>query len=81
MKQEDLRRTILEELARIAPDVDVAAVDDQASLRDDYDLDSVDALNLLTALHKRLGVDIPEADYGRLHSLQDLLDYLGPRLA
>ncbi|ABI57934.1 acyl carrier protein [Alkalilimnicola ehrlichii MLHE-1] len=80
MKQEDLRRTILEELARIAPDVDVAAVDDQASLRDEYDLDSVDALNLLTALHKRLGVDIPEADYGRLHSLQDLLDYLGPRL-
>lgn len=80
MKQDDLRHVILEELVRIAPDVDATAVDDQASLRDEYDLDSVDALNLLTALHKRLGVNIPEADYGRLHSLQDLLDYLGPRL-
>lgn len=76
MNRETLRVVVLEELSAIAPDIDIEAIDDRARLRDEYDLDSMDALNLLTALHQRLGVDIPETDYARMHSLQDLLDYL-----
>ncbi|TFH85030.1 acyl carrier protein [Billgrantia azerbaijanica] len=76
MNRETLRVVVLEELSAIAPDIDIEAIDDRARLRDEYDLDSMDVLNLLTALHQRLGVDIPETDYARMHSLQDLLDYL-----
>lgn len=81
MNRDQLRALVLEELATIAPDIDTAHFDDRARLRDEYDLDSMDALNLLTALHQRLGVSIPESDYAGLHSLQALLDYLEPRLA
>ncbi|MCC5859658.1 MAG: acyl carrier protein [Ectothiorhodospiraceae bacterium] len=81
MNRDELRAIILEELSAIAPDIDTDTLNDQARLRDEYDLDSMDALNLLTALHKRLAVNIPEADYARMHSLSQLLDYLEPRLA
>lgn len=79
MNRDRLRALVLEELSAIAPDIDIATLDDRARLRDEYDLDSMDALNLLTALHRRLGVNIPESDYAGLHSLQALLDYLEPR--
>jgi hypothetical protein len=41
----------------------------------------MDWLSFLVALHGRLGVDIPEADYRRLVTLDDLLRYLRQRLA
>lgn len=81
MNREELRAIVLEELSTIAPDIDIDTLDDQARLRDEYDLDSMDALNLLTALHKRVRVSIPEAEYARMHSISELLDYLEPRVA
>jgi acyl carrier protein len=81
VNREQLRSIVLEELSAIAPDIDVEHIDDRVRLRDEYDLDSMDALNLLAALHQRLGVNIPESEYARMHSLQALLDYLEPRTA
>jgi acyl carrier protein len=81
VNRDQLRDIVLEELSAIAPDIDITCLDDRARLRDEYDLDSMDALNLLTAVHHRLGVNIPESDYARMHSLQALLDYLEPRTA
>lgn len=77
MNRQELRDAILEELSGIAPDIETGNVDDDTRLRDEYDLDSMDALNLLTALHQRLGVNIPEREYAKMHTLGDLLDYLG----
>jgi acyl carrier protein len=81
VSREELRTTILDELSNVAPDIDVETLDDTANLRDEYDLDSMDALNLLEALHRRLAVDIPEKDYARMRTLGELLDYLEPRVA
>jgi hypothetical protein len=41
----------------------------------------MDWLRFLGALHRRLGVNIPEADYHKLDSLDALIVYLQPRLA
>ena len=38
-------------------------------LREQVDLDSMDWLNVILGLHQRFGVDIPEADYARLVTL------------
>jgi acyl carrier protein len=81
VSRDELRAIILEELSNIAPDVDVETLDDTANLRDEYDLDSMDTLNLLKALHRRLAVDIPEKDYAKMRAIAELLDYLEPRLA
>lgn len=80
MNRNELRATIVEELAKIAPDIDTPSIDDRVRLRREYDLDSMDSLNLLMALHKRLGIEIPESDYARMQSINDLLDYLEPQV-
>jgi acyl carrier protein len=76
MTREQLRATALEELTKVAPDLADETIPDDADLRDEFDLDSMDFLNWVTALHRRLGVDIPELDYPKLNSLGAAADYL-----
>ncbi len=80
MNRDELRNIVLEELSNIAPDIDLESLDETANLQDTYDLDSMDVLNLAEALHKRLGVNIPDQDYARMHCIAELLDYLEKRL-
>jgi acyl carrier protein len=40
----------------------------------------MDWLNFLIGLHQKLGVNIPEADYAKLVTLDDVLDYLLAKL-
>ncbi len=81
MTAAEIRDRILYELTLIAPETDPAAIAPAAPLRDQLDLDSFDFLNLVVALHRALGVDIPEADYARLATLDGAVAYLGERLA
>jgi len=76
MDQGLVRTTIAEVLASIAPEVELATIDAAAPLRDQIDLDSMDYLNFIVGLHERLHVDIPESDYARLATLDDLVSYL-----
>jgi acyl carrier protein len=73
---EEIRAIALEELIRIAPDLVDETIPPEADLREDYDLDSMDFLNWVAALHERLGIDIPELDYPKLASLGAAADYL-----
>jgi acyl carrier protein len=79
MNATDIRAVIEDEIGRIAPEIDFAAIDADADLREQIDIDSMDFLNLVTALHLRLGVDIPEADYPRLATLRAAMAYLEGR--
>lgn len=76
---EELRATLLSVLRGIAPEADPAALDPGESLRQQLDLDSMDFLNFVIGVHQRLGVEIPEADYPRLASLDGALAYLRGR--
>ncbi len=78
--QADLRDLFVEELARIAPEADYEHLDPTADLRATLEIDSFDFLNFLIALDARLGVSTPEADYGKLISLDDLVRYFSARL-
>lgn len=66
-------------LKSIAPEVDADALRTDLPLRDQVDLDSMDWLNFLIALHERLHVDIPESDYARLTTLDALTGYLSAK--
>jgi acyl carrier protein len=80
MKPDELRSTVLSTLKTIAPELDAAGVDPARSLRGQVDLDSMDWLNFLIALHARLGVEIPETDYGKLQTLDGILAYFAQKL-
>lgn len=71
-----LRQLALAELCAIAPEVAADSLDAARPLRNQVDLDSMDWLHFLVALNQRTGVPIPEADYARLVTLDNVLDYL-----
>ncbi len=79
MTNNELMKILLEEICNIAPEMEGVAVDADANLRQAFDLDSMDFLNLVTAIHQRLGIDIPEADYVQFSSLKSAADYLFKR--
>jgi len=81
VKPEALKSQVLEIMATIAPELEPGELRADQPLRNQVDLDSMDWLNFLVALHERLKVDIPEADYARLVTLDDLLGYLGAKIA
>ncbi|WP_245723454.1 acyl carrier protein [Lutimaribacter saemankumensis] len=68
-------------MTEVAPDISPDEIGNEAHIQDDLDLDSMDILNFVTALHERLGIDIPEPDYPRIATLGKAIRYLGQRLA
>lgn len=76
MTRDEIRAVVLRLLADRAPEVDFSTVEPDRPLRDQVDLDSMDYLNFLIALHKELGVSIPEKDYPKLATLNGCIDYL-----
>ncbi|MGD9997037.1 MAG: acyl carrier protein [Ilumatobacteraceae bacterium] len=70
-------RTLLTSLLhRIAPEVDLAEVDPHAPLQEEIDLDSMDFLNLVTALHDTAGIDVPERDYPLVSTIDGFVGYV-----
>jgi acyl carrier protein len=80
MTREELAKRILELLTEIAPDVEAASVIPGIDFRDQFDFDSMDTLNFAIALHRELGVEVPEVDYAQLASLDKCLAYLEARV-
>ena len=79
MNQEEVRKGVLAELLRIAPELEEGKVVPGKPLREQVDLDSMDWLNFLVALHERFKVEIPEADYQKLATLDQVVAYLAAR--
>ena len=79
MNTTEATAAITSAIATIAPEVDTTVVDPDAPFRSEMDLDSLDFLNLVQALHESTGVDIPEADYPRVDTLARLTSYLAER--
>lgn len=77
--REQLRAAMFDAIGVIAPEVDPAAIRPDQPLRQQVDLDSFDFLNVIIRLHEKLGIDIPESDYGELQTLDRALDYLQRR--
>jgi acyl carrier protein len=81
MSDVDIRKVVQEELNNIAPEADIAGVNPKADLREAVDIDSMDFLNFITAVHHRLGIDIPEIDYPKLVTLDGAYAYIEAKLA
>lgn len=81
MQTTEISSVILEIIADIAPDEDLSAIKPDVRLRDQLELDSMDFLDIVMELRKRYKIEVPEADYPRLATLDSCVEYLGPKLA
>lgn len=81
MSPDELRRVLFEAITSVAPESDTATTHDDDDLREALDLDSMDFLNIVIALHERLRIDIPESDYSKLRTARSAIDYLMKKVA
>lgn len=80
MTEPEIRSLIVAELRRIAPETNPASLRPAQNIRATLDIDSFDFLNLLITLHDKTGVEIPEADYGKLVTLDGMVRYLAAKI-
>jgi acyl carrier protein len=76
MTKGEIREIVLRALGQIAPEADLSQLKPNLRIRDQLDVDSMDLLNFVIGLHQQLQVDIPEADYSKLATLDGCVDYL-----
>ncbi len=76
MTEAEIRQIAIGILSDIAPDTDPSSLAGGQDIREGLDIDSMDFLNFVVALHQRTGVDIPEADYPKLFTLDGVARYL-----
>ncbi|MHB8872848.1 MAG: acyl carrier protein [Myxococcaceae bacterium] len=80
MTRAEIDQAVLRALLKVAPEADPQTLEPGVPLRDQLDLDSMDLLRVVLAIHEELGVDIPEEDYPKLGSLAACSEYLERRL-
>ncbi len=80
MTEAEIRATIINGLTQIAPEADFEEFSPTENIREELDIDSFDFLNFLIGLDDKLGVEIPESDYEKLVSMNDLISYLSERI-
>jgi len=81
MTKDETKKVVLEIIADIAPDEDISNLKGDIRLRDQMQLDSMDFLDIVMELRKRHNIEVPEADYIHLATLDSCADYLAPKFA
>lgn len=81
MTRDQIGAAFVRALTAIAPEIDPLSLRPDVPYRQAWELDSMDFLNLVIALRRDLGVDVPESDYSRLETVNQAVDYLAGRLA
>jgi acyl carrier protein len=79
MTKDECKQVVLDIISDIAPDEDLSKVKPEVRLRDQLQLDSMDFLDIVMELRKRYGIEVPEADYPSLASLESCGEYLTPK--
>ena len=73
---QQMRDILIGALTEVAPDIDPTRIDPDTDLAEQLDIDSMDFLNVVTAIHERTGIDVPERDYPKMLTLNDAVAYL-----
>ncbi|MBM4055144.1 MAG: acyl carrier protein [Planctomycetes bacterium] len=80
MTEKNIREIINKHLTKIAPEADLGELPENANIREELDIDSYDFLQFLIAINEEIGIEIPEADYGKLSTIEGIIRYLSARM-
>ena len=76
MTEEEIKKTIFQLLKQIAPDTEPEKLKPEDNIRNSLEIDSFDALQFVVALDEHVGIETPEADYGKIATLKSLVNYI-----
>lgn len=80
MTKDEIKQTIVQAIYDIAPEHEGEEIPEKENLQESLEIDSYDFLNLLTELAEKLGVEVPEDDYGKVDTLEHMVDYFAERI-
>lgn len=80
MTSDEVKQAVVDIINDILPDGDCSGIAPDQRLRDQLDLDSMDFLDIVMELRKTYKVEVPEADYPRLATLDSCVEYLSPKM-
>lgn len=76
MNETEIKQTIFKLLKQIAPDTEPEKLNSDDDIRRTLEIDSFDALQFVVALDEHFGIETPEADYGKIATLKNLVNYI-----
>ena len=79
MNKEQIKRAIIDQILEIAPEIEEEEIEPDENIQRSLEIDSFDFLKVLTALYDQLGVEVPEADYGKVDTLENMANYFAER--
>ena len=80
MNKDEIKSVIKKEILEVAPDVEEDEIEDNENIQRSLEIDSFDFLKILTYLNEELGVEVPEADYAKVDTLEKMMEYLLERV-
>jgi len=80
MNEEEIKNIIFQLLKKIAPDTEPSELKPDENIREVLNIDSFDSLQFIVSLNEKLGIEIPEEDYGKISTLKSLINYLLEKL-
>jgi acyl carrier protein len=81
MSRDEVRKALIDSILSVAPEADFSQLRPDRPVRGQLDIDSFDFLTILENLHSKIGINVPESDYGKMMTLDGSVDYLVRRLA
>ena len=76
MKEDEIKKALFQLLKKIAPETEPSELKPDENIRETLNIDSFDALQFIVALDEKLGIEIPEQDYGKTSTMKSLLSYI-----
>lgn len=77
---DELRRHFLESIAVVVPSARGVPIADDADLREELELDSMDMLRVLVGIKERFGVEVPDADTPKFFTVGGAVAWLKSHL-
>lgn len=80
MTTDQIKESIIKEILTVAPDIEEHEILPNENIQRSLEIDSFDFLKILTGLYKQLGVEVPEADYAKVDTLEHMIEYFSERI-
>lgn len=77
MNEQEIKTIVFRLLKNIAPETDPEELDGDENIREALDIDSFDFLQFIVGLDEQFGLKTQEAEYGKITTLNALLNYIG----
>jgi acyl carrier protein len=79
MNRDDIFARVKELIVELL-EIDEAEVKVESSFMDDFGADSLDIIELLTAVEEAFKIEIPDEDAGKLQTVKDAIDYVAAKV-